>query len=349
LRTNGETEQLTFLTRVPAISLPIPGGHHPYAPQFEPSSLLKRDFSQTQPKAMKNKLHFLITSERGRTHSFSLCRKKLRTTLVLAGGVALCLLVLIPASILYRQQNETLRQTVTRLQDDLQNMASKSQNFLATAKARQRQSLTREQQKEAQLTEAIADLHQKSRAIEAIFSGLGVDVQIQDSPKSSGGPFSALDDSSYENLSFKIDHYLALLRPLPLGSPVPGPIVSPFGRRIDPINNRPAFHDGVDIRNDPGSAIIAPADGVVEETGYSPTNGNFLILKHLQGLETSYLHLEKALVKRGEKVVRGETIGLLGNTGRSTGPHLHYSIHQRGQALDPLRFMRVAKYLKKGE
>ena len=154
-----------------------------------------------------------------------------------------------------------------------------------------------------------------------------------------------MPSDSFENLTFKVDHYLDTIQSVPLGPPVPGTITSKFGKRIDPINKRMAFHSGIDIRNRRGTKIAAPADGKVVSRGYTRGYGNFLEIDHGGGFHTRYLHMKKSLVKRGEQVKRGQDIGLVGNTGRSTGPHLHYEIKYKDKAIDPIKFVRVAKYL----
>ena len=130
---------------------------------------------------------------------------------------------------------------------------------------------------------------------------------------------------------------------------MPGAITSRFGTRTDPFNQRKAFHEGIDIRNHMGTKIMATADGKVVGSGYSAGFGNYVILDHGNNFRTKFLHLKKRAVRWGEKVSRGQLIGYLGSTGRSTGPHLHYEINYRKKAVDPLKFMRIAKYISLDE
>jgi murein DD-endopeptidase MepM/ murein hydrolase activator NlpD len=121
--------------------------------------------------------------------------------------------------------------------------------------------------------------------------------------------------------------------------PVKGWITSPFGYRESPFTEEREFHSGLDISAKMDSAIDAPADGVVASIGYDDGHGKILTINHGYGLVTRYCHLDKALVKKGQAVKRGQEIALLGNTGRSTGPHLHYEVLLNGVPVNPLRYI----------
>ncbi len=118
-----------------------------------------------------------------------------------------------------------------------------------------------------------------------------------------------------------------------------GRISSYYGWRIDPFNKRYKFHDGMDFTGPIGTEIYATGDGTVEYAKYSRYGyGNDILIDHGFGYKTRYAHLDKILVKKGQKVKRGEVIGYLGNTGRSTGPHLHYEVMKNRKALNPINF-----------
>lgn len=121
--------------------------------------------------------------------------------------------------------------------------------------------------------------------------------------------------------------------------PAKGWVSSVFGYRKSPFTNEKEFHSGLDISARTGSPIIAPADGVVSTTGKAGGFGNLLTINHGYGLKTRYGHLSKILVKKGQAVKRGETVALIGNTGRSTGPHLHYEVHLKGIPQNPKRYI----------
>lgn len=117
--------------------------------------------------------------------------------------------------------------------------------------------------------------------------------------------------------------------------------ISAFGMRQHPIYKRYIMHKGVDLACDTGTPIYATADGVVQssEQGYRRSGyGQMILLKHDFGYQTRYGHMSKRLVNRGDTVRRGEVIGLVGSTGGSTGPHLHYEVISRGQVVNPLNF-----------
>lgn len=125
----------------------------------------------------------------------------------------------------------------------------------------------------------------------------------------------------------------------PLAKSEIGYISDFFGYRIHPILKKRLFHWGVDMTANVGAKIYAPGDGVVEETGYDPHGyGRTLIINHGYGFETLYGHLSRFNVKKGEKVKRGDVIGFVGNTGLSSGPHLHYEIIKNGKKINPLNY-----------
>jgi murein DD-endopeptidase MepM/ murein hydrolase activator NlpD len=121
--------------------------------------------------------------------------------------------------------------------------------------------------------------------------------------------------------------------------PVKGWVTSGFGPRISPFTEKPAWHDGLDIGAAPNAPVQAPAQGRVTATGFDPKLGNMVRLDHGYGIETLYGHLAKFLVKEGQRVNRGDVVGLVGSTGLATGPHLHYMVKVNGQALDPNKFI----------
>jgi murein DD-endopeptidase MepM/ murein hydrolase activator NlpD len=121
--------------------------------------------------------------------------------------------------------------------------------------------------------------------------------------------------------------------------PVKGWVTSGFGPRISPFTEKPAWHDGLDIGAAPNAPVQAPAQGRVTGTGFDPKLGNIVRLDHGFGIETLYGHLAKSLVKEGQRVNRGDVVGLVGSTGLATGPHLHYMVKVNGQALDPNKYI----------
>jgi murein DD-endopeptidase MepM/ murein hydrolase activator NlpD len=130
-----------------------------------------------------------------------------------------------------------------------------------------------------------------------------------------------------------------LLASTPAIRPCQGWTTSRFGYRISPFTGRREFHKGFDIANRKGSPIVATADGVVSYAGSKGLFGNFISIDHGHGMVTRYGHLDKILVKRGTAIKRGDTIALMGNSGRSTGPHLHYEVHLNGIPVNPEKYI----------
>jgi murein DD-endopeptidase MepM/ murein hydrolase activator NlpD len=130
-----------------------------------------------------------------------------------------------------------------------------------------------------------------------------------------------------------------MLMALPFRWPVRGPLNSRFGMRQSPWTGEPEFHRGLDISANRGTAVLAPASGTVFFAGNGGEYGTTLILDHGNYLRSLYGHLQEIRVKQGEHVERGQMVALTGNTGRTSGPHLHYEIQVHGQAVDPRQFL----------
>lgn len=125
----------------------------------------------------------------------------------------------------------------------------------------------------------------------------------------------------------------------PVGWPVSGRLSSPYGTRLHPVLDAPRFHTGVDISVPPGNEVKTTANGIVSFSGWAENSGIVVVVEHGHGFSTAYAHNQKALVKVGRRVVRGEAIALSGSTGVSTGPHVHYEIWKNGRHTDPAGFL----------
>jgi murein DD-endopeptidase MepM/ murein hydrolase activator NlpD len=123
--------------------------------------------------------------------------------------------------------------------------------------------------------------------------------------------------------------------------PVEGQVTGSFGERIDPFNGEGAFHSGVDIGSSYGHPIIAPADGVVTFTETMGGYGKTIMINHGNGISTRYGHLSGFAVTAGQHVQRGEVIGYVGESGRSTGPHLHYEVRINDTPVNPYKYLRM--------
>lgn len=120
---------------------------------------------------------------------------------------------------------------------------------------------------------------------------------------------------------------------------------SNFGIRSDPFRGTAAMHAGVDIRGPVGTPIYATADGIVAESHWRGGYGNMIEIDHGKGIATRYGHMSKLIAPAGSRVKRGQLIGLMGSTGRSTGSHLHYEVRIDGRAVNPIPFLTTADYL----
>jgi murein DD-endopeptidase MepM/ murein hydrolase activator NlpD len=131
----------------------------------------------------------------------------------------------------------------------------------------------------------------------------------------------------------------SFLKSTPSLMPAQGWITSYYGPRVNPVTGKLKMHEGLDIGSEIGKLIIAPADALVTFSGHKAGFGNFLELDHGYGIETVYAHADRLLVRKGERVKRGVQIAKVGNTGYSTGPHLHYEVRINGTPVDPMYYI----------
>ncbi len=121
--------------------------------------------------------------------------------------------------------------------------------------------------------------------------------------------------------------------------PVHGWVTSGFGFRTNPFTGLTQMHEGLDISNRIGTPVIAPADGIVSDTGKDHSHGNVVVISHGFGIISRYNHLHKISVSAGQRVKRGDKIGEVGTTGKSTGPHLHYEVRVNSVPVNPVRYI----------
>jgi murein DD-endopeptidase MepM/ murein hydrolase activator NlpD len=224
------------------------------------------------------------------------------------------------------------------------------------------QSLDRvEQRQDAALDSMQSAIDNKVKRVQSVLADLHVDLgkHGEDITGSIGGPFvpakaPSSKASQFEHELYKVnltrirfERTLQQLRSIPLRKPVEGDIdmSSPFGMRMDPFMRGPAIHTGVDLRGDTGEPAHVTASGKVTIAGWQGGYGNMVEIDHQNGVSTRYGHLSKILVKAGQHVTMGQVIGLIGSTGRSTGPHLHYETRVNDVAVDPMKFLRAGQKL----
>jgi murein DD-endopeptidase MepM/ murein hydrolase activator NlpD len=268
-------------------------------------------------------------------------------------------------SIMHSEQLET---TISSLRSDLRNAMISKGSIAAENDALHVQAASLEfsrneqaEQHRGQLEAISARTLKNINALEAVLSHTGLNLQkIAPLPKGTimgqGGPFipyhpdmrqPAETASQEQELDMRIDRWEQLrdvVANMPLTAPIEGGYVSSrFGRRKDPITKAWAMHNGLDLGGVYKTPVYSTAPGTVVFAGRRAYYGKVIDVKHENGLKTRYAHLYRIKVKRGKKVGLGEEIGLLGSSGRSTGPHVHYEIRHLGKALNPRKFLRATK------
>ncbi len=173
---------------------------------------------------------------------------------------------------------------------------------------------------------------------DAVRAGVGGPGTASAEPDALAGQ-SALLSSRLSLLENQFSRRSALVAATPTVWPVHGIVNSGFGARSDPFTGLPAFHEGVDISTARSEPVLATADGLVLRSGWAGEYGKAIAIAHGDRYETLYGHLEETLVAEGQRVHRGDRVGLVGSTGRSTAPHLHYEVHVDGRAVNPLEYI----------
>jgi murein DD-endopeptidase MepM/ murein hydrolase activator NlpD len=268
-------------------------------------------------------------------------------------------------------RNLSLQHNLSSLETDLQKALSERNQALFESNRMRRQirdlegRLVELQENEEEAVQRLSSRAQVSiDALEKVIEIAGIEANRlvaadRRSSKGQGGPFieaKAADlmparqlKEGLDSLDGQLARWEALqeaMKKLPLAAPLEAYVVnSQFGKRRDPINKKLAMHYGVDLGTAMNAAIYAPAPGVVTYVGANSRHGRLVEVDHGAGLLTRYGHLNKALVKVGQELKFRDKIGLVGNTGRTTGTHLHYEILFRGKAKNPMGFIRAGQYV----
>ena len=166
-----------------------------------------------------------------------------------------------------------------------------------------------------------------------------------------GGPFESAGNPTFKalfNSWKKLDQLQDGVIAVPSDKPVQASVtmMSPFGYRSDPFNHRAAMHPGIDLSGSYGTPIYATADGTVLRAGWNSGGyGNLVEVDHGRGITTRYGHMSAIMVSAGQHITRGQQVGRMGSTGRSTGNHLHYEVRIDGRAVNPIPFMKSTDYV----
>jgi murein DD-endopeptidase MepM/ murein hydrolase activator NlpD len=198
------------------------------------------------------------------------------------------------------------------------------------------------------LTRQLSSFEERARRL-SIVAGLA-----ESGRTGAGGPLTLDRSSNLDERSASLSARLGALEnqfarretltaSTPTVAPVRGLLNSGFGSRTDPITGEGAFHPGLDISTRRHEPVLATASGVVVKSGWAGDYGKVVEIDHGTGFRTIYGHLDAILVEDGQKVRRGERVGLVGSTGRSTGPHLHYEVRQGDRILNPLEYILDAR------
>ena len=215
----------------------------------------------------------------------------------------------------------------------------------AAENARLKLSARRLEERIAGLAKQISQFEDRTRRL-AIVAGLPRETAGLGGPLE---PPASLDPTSPERqhaiearldaLETQLAKGEAVTSSTPTVAPVRGVLNSGFGTRADPFTGSPAFHAGLDISTRWREPVLATAAGIVSRAGWSPDYGNVVEIDHPAGFRTVYGHLDVILTHDGDTVQRGDRIGLVGSTGRSTGPHLHYEVRRADRAVNPLEYI----------
>lgn len=268
-------------------------------------------------------------------------------------------------------RSQSLQQNLSSIETDLQKALGERNQSLFESNRMRRQirdlegRLAELQENEEETVQRLTNRTQVSiESLEKVIELAGIEPQQmiasdRGGTRGQGGPFieakgedilpaNRLKDG-IDTLDGHLARYEALqgvMRKLPLAAPLDSYVInSPFGKRRDPINKKLAVHYGVDLGAPLNTPVHATATGVVTYIGVNARYGRIVEIDHGAGVATRYGHLNKTLVRAGQEVKFRETIGLVGNSGRTTGVHLHYEILFRGTAKNPMKFIRAGQYV----
>ena len=278
----------------------------------------------------------IVPHAHGKVFKLQLSPLLLRTLVVVGVVVAVLAVVSVAASGTFLHQRAVYR----AVQAENRQLKRSNQTLAETVSQVQARLTQFEQRTKAlAIAAGVADLFSSGDAKAA--GGVG-----------SGGPLDRLTaapetlvrrqeqlDQQLAKVERKLSDEALMLSHTPVVAPLVGVITDGYGPRLDPVTRRPAFHDGLDISVALGTVVTAPADGVVVFANRDAGYGRMIKINHGYGYTTIYGHLERFLVKEGARVTRGQPIGRVGMSGRTTGPHLHYEVWKDGEKQNPLHYI----------
>lgn len=290
---------------------------------------------------------FIVPHSKSNTRRFTLSQRASR---ILLGSAIVFSLAMIAFLVDY------FTMTVTRVKyRELQKQTRRQEETLATYRT-QVQGLQKTIAKTESYVKKLnvyAGLKDTDKITETGLGGGGDPAEDPGSGPSEAPPQQELNLSQIQDLSRKADSLQknlmtlndffesnsVLLASTPSIWPTVGWVAGGFGYRTDPFTQKRQFHNGIDIATSYGNQIIAPADGIVVETKTDRITGKAVVISHGWGVTTHFFHLDKWLVRPGQKVKRGDVIGQVGKTGKATGPHLHYEVRVNDKAQNPISYI----------
>jgi len=211
--------------------------------------------------------------------------------------------------------------------------------YVALQKKRVHEVVTRAQAQRASVS-GLRDTTVEVRELLGRWKGFRERIQTSLPIRFRASPADRSEDEELQQILGSLQRELKqIISSFPSEWPVQGQVVSGVGMRSSPWTGKQEFHSGLDIPNPVGTPVHAPGDALVESAGKRNGKGKAVILDHGQEIKTLYAHLSEILVKPGERVQRGQRIALVGNSGKSTGPHLHYEVRVKGIAIDPRKIL----------
>jgi murein DD-endopeptidase MepM/ murein hydrolase activator NlpD len=271
-------------------------------------------------------------------HTRARFRKVQVSTMQLWGSLAVVLALTASASVLgwlYLTAPVDERQ-IARLHGENDELRSVNQSFEASL--RQLQAQLAEYEERTRKLAIVAGIEELDNGSDAGLGGAST-AALGDSDLSAVERRATALGASLEGVERRLDERVRWISSTPTVTPTRGLFTSGFGIRRDPVDGRAAFHQGLDISAPAGKAVHATADGVVVRSGLYGELGNAVVLSHGFGLTTRYGHMSRLTALPGQRVRRGDVIGYVGNTGRSTGYHLHYEVLEDGQPVNPLAYI----------
>ena len=279
----------------------------------------------------------ILPDDSGTVRKYSLHRKHIR--FLIGGAVVFAAFFAFLMVHFFVSTNQQLR--LNRVQKELQVLKEVNSKY---------------QQSAEQLEERLNFFSDKARKLATY---VGAEVSLDDSEIGIGGAdylnnqYSAYLNKDLDGMDRKADKLFEgfkaleniykdkqdVLRHTPSIWPVKGFFTDRYGYRKDPFTGLRDFHSGIDISAKRGTPIFAPADGIISKVGKSKGLGNTVVISHLNNMQTRYGHMQEILVKKGQSVKRGDVIGTVGNTGRSTGPHLHFEVLVQNKTVDPADYI----------